>query len=165
MAFYISSHAGRHSSKSSTQVFDHFSVIADSHSSAAVSDAQQHLSFHLHLPQQSESWSHLKGKCHVSMDLFRLGCKTTGGKLILPTKNLHGHAGRQASGPQSWWGSLNFFRGYVSAFSKGISCSSIRYYLFQVSSLLVLEHPHCILWKEHWRKAERANSWGIHRNI
>lgn len=36
--------------QSSTQVLDCFSVVTDSHNSTAVSDAQQYLSFYLHLP-------------------------------------------------------------------------------------------------------------------
>lgn len=61
MAFFIPSHAGKHSSKNSAQVFNCFSVSADNHNSAAVSDARQRLSFLLHLPQLSANNQNIEG--------------------------------------------------------------------------------------------------------
>lgn len=88
-------------------------------------------------------------------------CKTTGGKFILPSNAYKPMQGDEPQPQeQSWLGSLNFAELlFPSRFT------ALRCYLSQLISLLFLEHPISILWKEHWRKARIPNTWESHRNI
>lgn len=156
--FFVSSHAGRCSSqKAVLRYFDCFSVTADSPNSSGVSD----LSSFSPSTYTSPSWQPVirTVKAFERKMPWEDGpeCKTTGGKFILPNNAYKPMQGASASGAQSWWESLNFPELLFPSIFTALRC-----YLAQLISLLFLEHPISILWKEKSKNSKHMNS---HRKV